>query len=181
MDRGPMKFTSDVSLPKDDKTSMQGKKITAGQLTGLRAQPNANYATKKGRGSKAWAVRQGKKTEIHLHLLLIIHLEMSIQNISLVLSCESHPKCKLKATDNCIKITMRKVNNPYTREYKHHCFIPGGNNTSPSLMFLSLKLDIRGPNPQSSIMLPLGVATNHLAKVKYGNGEHARIYSRTHI
>jgi len=48
-------------------------------------------------------------------------------------------------------------------------------------MFLSLKLDIRGLNPHSSITLPLGVATNHLAKVKYGNGEHARIYSRTHI
>ena len=42
-------------------------------------------------------------------------------------------------------------------------------------MFLSLKLDIRGLNPQSSITLPLGVAINHLAKVKYGNGEHARI------
>jgi len=34
--------------------------------------------------------------------LLIIHLEISIQNISPVLSCEPHPKCKLKATDNCI-------------------------------------------------------------------------------
>src|ERR1041385_8301700 len=33
--------------------------------------------------------------------LLIIHLDISIQNISLVLSCESHPKCKLKATNNC--------------------------------------------------------------------------------
>ena len=52
---------------------------------------------------------------------------------------------------------------------------------SPSLIFLSLKLDIRGLNPQSSITFPLGVATNHLAKVKYGNGEHARIYSRTQI
>src|ERR1041385_3401904 len=111
--------------------------------------------------------------------LLIIHLEISIQNISLVLSFESHPKCKLKATDNCIKRTLRKVNNPCTRGYKHLCFIPGGNNTSPSLMFLSLKQDIKGLNPQSSITLPLGVATNHLAKVKYGNGEHARIYSRT--
>ena len=60
MDRGPMKFTSDISLRKDDKTSMEGKQITNGQLTGLRAQPNANYATNKGRGSKAWAVRQGK-------------------------------------------------------------------------------------------------------------------------
>ena len=55
-----MMFTSDVSLPKDDKTAMQGKQITAGQLTGLRAQTNANYAAKKGRGSKAWSVWQGK-------------------------------------------------------------------------------------------------------------------------
>src|SRR3954462_12737277 len=90
---------------------------------------------------------------MHLHLLRIIHLEISIKNISLVLSCESHPKCKLKATDNCIKRTLRKVNNPCTRRYKHRCFIPSGNNTSPSLMFQSLKLDIRGLNPQSSITL----------------------------
>src|SRR3954465_2690152 len=131
---------------------------------------NANYATK-----EQWAVRQGKYTEIHLHLLRIIHVEISIQNISLVLSCESHPKCKLKATDNCIKRTLRKLNNPCTRKYKHRCFIPGGNSTSPSLMFLSLKLDIGGLNPQSRITLPLGVTINHLAKVKYGNGEHARI------
>ena len=39
---------------------MQGEQITAGQLTGLWAQTNANYAAKKERGSKAWAVRQGK-------------------------------------------------------------------------------------------------------------------------
>src|SRR3954468_12736300 len=104
---------------------------------------------------------------------------MPIQNITLVLSCESHPKCKLKATNNDIKRTLRKVNNPCTRGYKNHCFIPGGNSTSPSLMFLSLKLDITGLNPQSSITLPLGVAINHLAKVIYGNGEHARIYLRT--
>src|SRR3954471_3783028 len=129
----------------------------------------------KGRSSKAWSVRQGKYTEIHLHLLRIIHLEISIQNISLVLSCESHPKCKLKATDNNIKRNLRKVNNPCTRKYKHRSFIPGGNNTSPRLMFLSLKLVIRGLNPQSSVTLPLGVATNHLAKVKYGNIEHERI------
>src|SRR3954469_17572515 len=100
---------------------------------------------------------------------------MPIQNTSPVLSCESNPKCKLKATDNCIKRTLRKVSNPCTRKYKHRCFIPGGNNTSLSLMFLSHKLDIRGLNPQTSITLPLGVAINHLAKVKYGNGENARI------
>src|SRR3954464_3455249 len=91
---------------------------------------------------------------------------MPIQNTSLVLSCESYPKCKLKAIDNCIKRTLRKVNNPCICGYKHRCFIPGGNNTSPSLMFLSLKLDIRGLNPQSGITLPLGVASKLLSQSK---------------
>src|SRR4051812_14698805 len=45
MDRGPMKLTSEVSLPKDDKTPMRGEQITAGQLTGLKMHRNANYAT----------------------------------------------------------------------------------------------------------------------------------------
>src|ERR1041385_1525963 len=119
-----------------------------------------------------------------MHLLLIIHLEISIQNISLVLSCEPHPKCKPKGTDNCIKRTLRKVNNPCNRGYKHRCFPPCGNNTSPRLMFLSLKLVIKGMNPQSSITLPLGVTTYYLAKAINNNGEHARItqehkYKRT--
>ena len=35
MVRGPMTFTSDASLPKDDKRAMRGKQITTGQLTGL--------------------------------------------------------------------------------------------------------------------------------------------------
>src|SRR3954470_11195777 len=104
-----------------------------------------------------------------MHLLLITHLEIYIQNISLVLSCEPHPKCKPKETDNCIKRTLRKVNNPCTRKYKHHCFPPSGNNTSSRLMFLSLKLVIGGLNPQSSITLPLGVTINHLAKLINGN------------
>src|ERR1041385_3501035 len=98
---------------------------------------------KKGRGSKAWAERQNKLTEIHLHLLLIIHLEISIQNILLVLSCEPHPKCKPKATDNRNKRTLRKVNNPCDRGHKHCCFPPCGNSTSPRLMFVSLKRVIR--------------------------------------
>ena len=46
-DRGPMMFTSDVSLPKDDKTAKRGKQITAGKLIGLCAQTNANYAARK--------------------------------------------------------------------------------------------------------------------------------------
>src|SRR4051812_5766073 len=82
-----------------------------------------------------------------MNLLLIIHLEISIQNISLVLSCEPHPKSKPKATYNCIKRTLRKVNNPCNRGYKHRCFPPCVNNTSPRLMFLSLKLVIRGHEP----------------------------------
>src|SRR3954470_17414535 len=87
--------------------------------------------------------------------------------------------CKLKAIDNCIKRALRKVNNPCTHRYKPRRLMPGGNNTSPSLMLLSLKLDIRGLNPQSSITLPLGVANKILGQRKYRNGEHVRIYSRT--
>ena len=46
-----MTFTSDVSLPKDDKKAMRGKKITTGQFTGLKTHRNANYPNKKkGRG-----------------------------------------------------------------------------------------------------------------------------------
>src|ERR1041385_1959603 len=107
--------------------------------------------------------------------LLIIHLEISIQNISLVLSCKSHPKCKLKAIEHCIKRTLLKVNNPCTRKYKHRCFPPCGNSTSPRLMLVSLKLVIRGMNPQSCITLPLGVSTYYLAKAINNNREHARI------
>ena len=53
MDRGPMTFTSDVSLPKDDKKAMRGKKITAGQLTGLKTHRNDNYATKERKRFKS--------------------------------------------------------------------------------------------------------------------------------
>src|SRR4051794_33836362 len=116
MEKGPMKFTSDVSLPTDDKIAMRGEQTTAWPLTGLKTQ---------------------------------------------VLSWEPHPKCKPKATDNCIKRTLHKLNNPCTRKYKHCCFLPGGNSTTPRLMFLSLKLVIRGLNPQSSITLLLGVPIHH--------------------
>ena len=53
MDRGPVVFTSDVSIPKDDKTTKQGKQITAGQLKGLWAQTNANYAAKERKRLKS--------------------------------------------------------------------------------------------------------------------------------
>ena len=41
-----MMFTSDVSLPKDHKTTMLGEHKTAGQLTGLKTNRGANYTTK---------------------------------------------------------------------------------------------------------------------------------------
>ena len=47
MDRGLMKFISDISLPKDDKKTMRGEQITAGKLIGLKTHRNANYATRK--------------------------------------------------------------------------------------------------------------------------------------
>src|SRR3954469_22608967 len=156
---------------------MQGKQIIVVQLTGLRAQPNANYATKKERGSKVWVVRQGKQTEIHLHLLLIIHLEISIQNISLVLSCEPHPKCKPKATDNCIKRTLRKVNNLCNRGYKHRCFPLVATAHPLDSCFCHSSQSSGGMNPQSSITFPLGVTTYYLAKAINSNREHARITS----
>ena len=53
MDQGPMTFTSDVSLPKDDKKAMRGKHITAGQFIGLKTHRNANYATKERKRLKS--------------------------------------------------------------------------------------------------------------------------------
>ena len=112
---------------------------------------------------------------------LIIHLEISIQNISLVLSCESHPKCKLKATDNCIKRTLRKVNNPCNRGYKHRCFLPGGNSTSPRLMFLSLKLVIRGHEPTIKHNAPSWSYYLLLGQSNKQQRRTCKNYSRTQI
>src|ERR1041385_2993942 len=116
-----------------------------------------------------------------MHLLLIIHLEISIQNMSLVLSCEPHPKCKPKAIDNCIESTLRKVNNPWNRGYKHRCFPPCGNNTSPRLMFLSLKPVIEGPEPTIEHNVP---SSSHYLLLGQSNKQQWRTcknYSRTQI
>ena len=42
MDPGPMKFTSDVSLPKYNKIAKLGEQVTARKLTGLKMHRNAN-------------------------------------------------------------------------------------------------------------------------------------------
>src|SRR3954471_23076014 len=102
MDRGPMKFTSDVSLPKDDKTAMPGEQIILGQLTGLKTHRNANYATRKEEAQKHGQYAKTSRPKSIYIYSLIIHLEISFQNILLVLICDPHPKCKPKATNNCI-------------------------------------------------------------------------------
>src|SRR3954468_1995099 len=52
-----------------------------------------------------------------------------------------------KQQTTALKSTLHKVNNPCNRGYKHRYFPPCGNNTSPRLMFLSLKRVIRGHEP----------------------------------
>src|SRR3954470_1258102 len=100
MDRGPMKFTSYVSLPKDDKTAMRGEQITVGQLTGLKTHRNANYATRTEEAQNHGQYANTSRPKSICIYSLIIHLGISIHNISLVLICEPHLKCKPKATDN---------------------------------------------------------------------------------
>ena len=72
---------------------MLGEQITAGQLTELTMHRNANYATEDNRLNRMGITpRQVDRLFISIYSL-IIHLEISIQNISLVLSCE--PQLKL--------------------------------------------------------------------------------------
>src|SRR4051812_43489087 len=68
---------------------------------------NANYATGKLEAQKYGQHAKTSRPKSICMYSLIIHLEISIQNISLVLSCEPHPKCKLKETDNCINKLVR--------------------------------------------------------------------------
>ena len=124
--------------------------------------------------------RQVDRLFVNIYLL-IIHLEISIQNISLVLSCESHPNCKLKVTNNYIKRTLRKVNNPCNRKYEHRGFSPGGKSTSPSLMFLSLKLDIGGHEPPIKHNAPSWSYNLALGQSNKRQWRTCKNYSRTQI
>src|ERR1041385_4521111 len=113
-----------------------------------------------------------------MHLLLIIHLEVSIQNISLVLSCEPHPKCKLKATDNCIKKHFAQSKQSLQPRLQAPLFSPLVATSHPlDSCFCHSSVSSGGMNPQSSITVPHGVTTYYLAKVIKSNGEHARITS----
>ena len=69
MDQGPMKFTSDVSLPKDDKTTMLGEQIRVGQLTGLKMHHKANYATRDLEVQSYGKYTKTSRLFIHQHLI----------------------------------------------------------------------------------------------------------------
>ena len=87
---------------------MLGEQITVGQLTGLKTHRNANYATINEEAQKHGQYAKTSRPKSICVYSLIIHLEISIQNISLVLSCEPHLKCKPKTTYNCInKLCVR--------------------------------------------------------------------------
>ena len=64
-----MKFTSDASLPKDDKATKLGEQITAGQLAGLKTHHNANYATRELEVQSYGQYAKTSRPFIHQNLL----------------------------------------------------------------------------------------------------------------
>ena len=60
MDRGPVMFTSDLSLPIYDKGASEVNKSQLGNWQDYKCTAILTMLQKKGRGSKAMAVRQGK-------------------------------------------------------------------------------------------------------------------------
>ena len=142
---------------------------------------NANYAC---RECKIRLYGHYTKTSIDCLFisiyLLIIHLEISIQNISLVLSCEPQPyvanpkqrttaltlyvECKQSLW--CAVISTAVLPLIATTHSLVACFCHSSRTSG-------------GMNPLSSIMLRLGVTTYYLAKAINYNGEHAWILKNT--
>ena len=60
MDRGPVMFTSDVFLPKDDKSASEVNKSQLGNWQDYEGTALLSMLQKKGKPQKQWAVRQGK-------------------------------------------------------------------------------------------------------------------------
>ena len=60
MDRGPVIFTSDVSLRKDDKNASKVNKSQLGNWQDYEGTAMLTMLQKKGMSQKQWAVRQGK-------------------------------------------------------------------------------------------------------------------------
>src|SRR3954470_15755779 len=76
---------------------------------------------------------------------------------------------------------MRDLSNHCNRSYKHRCFLIGDNNTSPSLMFLSLKLDIGDHEPTIKHNTPSWSCNLLLGQSNKRNREHERILKNKNI
>jgi len=59
MDRGPVMFTSDVSLPKDDKSASEVNKSQLGKWQDYKRTAMLTMLQKKGRGSEAMGSTPG--------------------------------------------------------------------------------------------------------------------------
>ena len=60
MGRGPVIFTSDVSLPKDDKSASEVNKSQLGKWQDYEGTAMLSMLQNKGWAQKQWEVRQGK-------------------------------------------------------------------------------------------------------------------------
>ena len=103
MDRGTMNFISSVSLPKDSKQLCWVNKLQMGNCQNYKCTAMVIMLLESKRlNHMGITLIQVDRLFIRIYSL-IIHLEISIQNISQILSFEPHPKCKPKATDKCFK------------------------------------------------------------------------------
>ena len=105
MDRGVMVLTSDVSLAKDDKNLCWVNKLQLGNGQNYERTAMLIMLAESARFNCVGITpRQVDRLFINIYLL-IIHLEISIQNISLVLSCEPQ-LCVVNSKQRTIALTL---------------------------------------------------------------------------
>ena len=98
MDQGVMVLTSDVSLPKDDKNLCWVNKLQLGNCQNYERTAMLIMLAESARFNNV-GITPSQVDRLFISIyLLIIHLEISIQNISLVLSCE--PQLMLRTQSN---------------------------------------------------------------------------------
>ena len=97
MDRGPVMLTSDVSLPKDDKSASEVNKSQLG-IDRIMKTPQC-YSKKERKRLKS----NGQYAKVSRPKSICIHLEISIQNILLVLSCDPTQSVNSKQQRTALK------------------------------------------------------------------------------
>ena len=148
MDRGTTTFTSDVSLPKDDKNICWVNKLQLGNWQNYERTAMLILLAESARFNHAGITpKQVDCLSISIYLL-IIHLEISNPEHLAGIKLRATTICyKPKATDNCINTLCVMKATFATRCHKHHYFTLSSNNTFPSTIFLSLKIDIGRHEP----------------------------------